>query len=81
MNRLHIGPGHMCSYITPVFLCESCDEDARRALKKTHIYKSFRFSLHGWMDFRACVVEMETGRIDSNRAGKSTAKSLKHILQ
>jgi hypothetical protein len=81
MTRLHVGPGHMCSYITPVFLCESCDEDARRALKKTRIYKSFRFSLHGWMDFRVCVVEMGTGRIDCNRAGKSTAKNLKHILK
>ena len=31
---LHIGPGHMCSAITPIFICDTCDEDARKALKK-----------------------------------------------
>lgn len=40
MSRLHIGPGHMYSFITPVFVCDICDEDARKVLKKCRIYKS-----------------------------------------
>ena len=47
MSRMNTGPGHMYSYITALFLCDSCDEDARKQLKKTRIYKSFHFSLHG----------------------------------
>ncbi len=80
MERLHIGPGHMSSYITPVFICDSCDEDARRALKKCRISKSFHFSLHGWMDHHTALVELSTGQIDANPGGRHTAKFLKKVL-
>lgn len=80
MGRIHVGPGHMYSFITPVFICDSCDEDARKALRKCRIYKSFRFSLHGWMDYHAAVVDLGKKQIDSNRSGHTVAKSLKKIL-
>lgn len=80
MGRMQIGPGHMYSFITPVFICDICDEDARKALKKCHIYKSFHFSLHGWMDFHVAVVELSEGRVDANRSGHDTAKILKKVL-
>ncbi len=80
MSRVSHGPGHMYSFITPVFVCDSCDEDARKALKKCRIYKSFHFSLHGWMDYHVAVVDLETGRIDANRSGHTTAKILKKVL-
>lgn len=80
MSRINIGPGHMYSYITALFLCDSCDEDARKQLKKTRIYKSFHFSLHGWMDYHTSVVSFDNGKIDSNSSGKSTGKILKKIL-
>ena len=62
MQRVKPGPGHMASYITPVFICDTCDEDARKALKKCRIYKSFHFSLHGWMDHHTAVVQVSTGQ-------------------
>ena len=80
MERLHIGPGHMSSFITPVFICDSCEEDARRALKKCRISKSFHFSLHGWMDHHTALVELSTGQIDANPGGRHTAKFLKKVL-
>ncbi len=80
MDRLHIGPGHMYSYITPIIVCDTCDEAAVKALKKCRIYKSFRFSLHGWMDFHAAAVIRDSDRIESNRAGRPTAKILKKVL-
>lgn len=80
MDRAHIGPGHMYTYITTVFICEDADEDAIKALKKCRIYKSFRFSFHGWMDFHAAVVELNTNKVYSNAGGKSVKKVLKRIL-
>ena len=77
---LELGPGHMASYITPVFICDTCDEDARKALKKCHISKSFHFSLHGWMDHHTALVELSTGQIDANRGGRHTAKFMKKVL-
>ncbi|MCI8994436.1 MAG: hypothetical protein HFI30_01925 [Lachnospiraceae bacterium] len=80
MSRVNRGPGHMYSFITPVFVCDTCEEDARKALKKCRIYKSFHFSLHGWMDYHVAVVDLSKGRVDANRSGHSTAKILKNIL-
>ena len=80
MERIHVGPGHMASYITPIFICDTCDEAARKALKKCRIYKSFHFSLHGWMDHHTALVELSTGQIDGNLGGRHTAKILKKLL-
>lgn len=80
MSRLNIGPGHMYSYITPIIVCDTCDEEAAKALKKCRIYKSFHFSLHGWMDFHAAAVIGDNGRIVNNHAGRTTAKILKKVL-
>ncbi len=80
MKLLHIGPGHMYSFITPVFVCDHCDEDARAAVKKCRIYKSFHFSLHGWMDYHVAVADLSQNRIYANRSGHQTAKILKKVL-
>ena len=80
MNRIHVGPGHMASYITPVFICDTCEEEARKALKKCRIYKSFHFSLHVWADHHTALIELSTGQIDANAGGRQTAKILKKVL-
>lgn len=80
MERLNSGPGHMYTYLTAVFLCDSCDEDAYKALKKTRIYKSFHFSLNGWMDYRNVVAAFDNSLIGSNYSGRSAAKFMKKIL-
>lgn len=80
MKRLHIGPGHMYSYITAVFVCDTCTADAGQALRKSRIHKSFHFSLHGWMDYRAAVICVRDGRFESNRAGKNVVKIMKKVL-
>lgn len=76
----HIGPGHMYTYITPVFVCEKCEPDALKALKKCRIHKLFRFSLHGWLDVRLAACQVASGTIDTNRTGRDMEKQLKAIL-
>lgn len=80
MKRIHVGPGHMYSYITMVILCDTCDEEAEKALKKCRIYKSFRFSLHGWMDFRVVLQKGDSDRFLCNGSGSQPAKILKKVL-
>ncbi len=79
-KRAHIGPGHMYTYVTPIFICDTCREDARAAIKKSRIYKSFRFSLHGWMDFHTAAFEVTSNQIVTNRSGKCVEKVLKKVL-
>ena len=71
---------HMCSYITAIFLCDTCEPDALRALRRTRIYKSFKLAFHGWMDYHTGVVELSTGKTAANGSGRSTAQLLKTTL-
>lgn len=80
LKRAHIGPGHMYTYITPVFICNSSDEKAKKLLKKCRIYKSFKFSLHGWMDFHTAVVEVSNDTITTNKSGKCVGQNLEKAL-
>lgn len=80
-SRMNIGPGHMYTYITAIFICDSWDEDARRALKKSRYYKSFHFALHGWMEYHAAAVCAADGQLVTNRAGHCVVKTLKKVLK
>jgi hypothetical protein len=70
----------MCSYITAVIVCASCDSEAAAALKKSRIHKSFQFSLRGWMDYRAVAIQTGDGNLVANGAVRSAAKYLKKVL-
>ena len=37
MQRIEPGPNHMCSYITAIFLCDTCEPDALRALRRAGV--------------------------------------------
>ena len=80
MELAHIGSGHMYTYITPVFVCDSATPEAIKALKKCSIHKTFRFSLHGWMDVHLALYQADTQEITTNKAGKCMEKLLKKIL-
>ncbi len=56
MARIQPGPNHMYTYISAIFLCDSCDPESRKALKRCHRYQSFRLSYWGWMDFHTALV-------------------------
>lgn len=80
MDMAHIGPGHMYTYISPVFICDSMDEEAGKALVRCRYYKTFRFSFHGWMEYHAGALELGSGRFYFNRAGRCMEKGLKKVF-
>ena len=73
-------PGHMYSYITAVFVCDTCDPAAEKKLRANHIYKSFHFSLYGWMDYHTALIALEGKKVCTNRSGKANVKFMKRIL-
>ena len=79
-GRMKIGPGHMSSDITAVFVCDGCDDYALAALKKSRIHKSFHFSFHGWMDYRAVLLLPNKESVETNGAGKREVKFMKKVL-
>ncbi len=80
MKLIEPGPTHMYSYITTMFLCDSCDAAAKKALRKCRIYKSFKMAFWGWMDFHSGLAVLEEGKAFSNASGRSAAQLLNKTL-
>lgn len=80
MELIDPKPGHMYSYITAVFLCDEYTPEAKKALQKCNLYKSFHFSLYGWMDFHTALLAAGESRVFTNRSGRDNAKFMKKIL-
>lgn len=80
MDMAHIGSGHMYTYISPIFICETADADAISALEKCKYYKSFRFSFHGWMEYHAGLISLADMGFYFNRAGRCMEKGLKRVF-
>ena len=74
MARIKPAPDHMYTYITALFVCDSCDEEARKALKRCKLYKSFRMSYWGWMDFHTAMAVLPDETVSSNASGHSAAQ-------
>lgn len=70
---------HMYTYLTAVALFDSASPDALEQLKKLKRRREFKLSLHGWMEFRIAAVDLSTGEITVNRAGKALAKDLERL--
>ena len=73
-------PGHMYTYITAVFLCDTCTPEAEKLLKRCRLYKSFHFSWYGWMNVHTAAVICKESRVMTNRMGRGNAKFMKNIL-
>ena len=71
---------HMSSYIVALFLCDSCDPEAEKHLKKCRMRKSFQFSLKGWMEVHTAVINLGMDSVTSNSDGRKTAEYLKNVL-
>lgn len=80
MEMAHIGSGHMYTYISPVFICDTVEPEARKALEKCKYYKTFRFSLHGWMEYHAGCVDLSEMKFYFNKAGRCMEKGLKSLF-
>jgi len=80
MEKIVPGPDHMYSYISAVFICDVCDPEARRALRSCRLYRSFRWSYWGWMDFHTALVELPAQKVWTNGSGRSAAQMLETTL-
>ena len=72
--------GHRNSDITLIVLASQITEETKKLIKKTRLYKSYKFSFHGWSNFKLAVVELDTQGIYFNRFGKDYQKLLKNNL-
>lgn len=85
-KEAHIGPDHMYTYVTPIFVCEDFEPAAAKKLKRCRIYKSFKFSFHGWMEYHTALVCSKTEgdsrewKLFSNLRGACVKKMILKVL-
>lgn len=73
-------PGHMCTAISVVFLCDRVNEDAKQRVTRCRFRKSYRFSLWGWMEARICAVDLEESAVYANPAAHETERFMNNLL-
>ena len=71
---------HMYTYLTAVALYDSAQPDALDLLKGLKKRREYKLSLHGWMEFRIAAVDLSTGEVTTNRAGKALGRDLKRVV-
>ena len=74
--------GHRNSDVTLIIITKMFECPLEKAIKKIKLYKSYKFSFHGWSNFKLAVVDLETQDIYFNRFGKDYRKLIeKNIFQ
>lgn len=72
--------GHRNSDVTLVVITnefkENSTDEIKKLVKKTRFYKSYKWSLWGWSNFRLVAFELNSGRIVTNWQGRD----LKYIF-
>jgi hypothetical protein len=79
--------GHRNSDVSLLIFTKSISPETAIKIKKTKLYKSYKFSLHGWSHFKLAVCDLGTTGKDgapevfSNRQGKDFIKLIKKNLK
>ena len=87
LAKVHPHEGHRNSDITLIILTEKLQDETKIKIKKTKLYKSYKFSLHGWSHFKLAVCDLNSTDKDgapevfSNRQGKDFIKLIKKNLK
>lgn len=79
--------GHRNSDVTLIILADKISDETKIKIKKTKLYKSYKFSFHGWSNFKLAAADL--GSLDKdgapevfcNRHGKDFAKLIKKNLK
>lgn len=76
LEKVQPHEGHRNSDITLIIIADKVEETTQTAIKKTKLYKSYKFSFWGWSNFKLAVAELSNQGIYSNRLGKDYRKLL-----
>ena len=73
--------GHRNSDVTLLIFTKSVSEETAKEIKKTRLYKSYKFSFYGWSHFKLAVCNVSDMTVISNRLGKDYVKLITKNLK
>lgn len=87
LAKVHPHEGHRNSDVSLIILADRISDETKIKIKKTKLYKSYKFSFHGWSHFKLAVADLSSlddkgnPAVFSNRQGKDFAKLIKKNLK
>lgn len=76
LQKVNPDENHMTSYLSLVLIADSSDKDALDMVRKAKFRKNFALGMRGWADLRFCVVDLESGSVITNPAGRQMKSTL-----
>ena len=73
--------GHRNSDVSLLVFTKSINQETISSIKKTKLYKSYKFSFHGWSHFKLAVCNTSDMDVYTNRQGKDYTKLIKKNLK
>jgi len=74
LSRVIPGPGHRNSDVTLIIIADSIAEDAFKLARKIKHSKSYKFTFHGWSNFKLIAIDLSSNRLTYNRHGQVLKK-------
>lgn len=66
---------HMYTFITGIFFSEEgISEELKKAVRKFHFFKNYRFGIRGYSEARLLVFDMKNRKVTGNRAAGALVK-------
>ena len=72
--------GHRNSDVSLFIFTNSISPETAKSIKKIKLYKSYKFSLHGWSHFKLAVCTTSDFAIYTNRQGRDFIKLIRKNL-
>lgn len=72
--------GHRNTDATLIILADCISQDAKARLSKLNHYKSYKFGLWGFSQYRLVALELSTGCVSCNRLGRNLEKLVSDIM-
>lgn len=80
LSRVKPYYGHRNSDVTLIIISNHIDNDCKKQIKKTKHYKSYKFSLLGWSNYKLVAVEISSKSVFTNKSGKDLKKLVSNIF-
>ena len=73
--------GHRNSDVSLLIFTKSINPETINTIKKTKLYKSYKFSFYGWSHFKLAVCNTSDMEVYTNRQGKDYVKLIKKNIK
>lgn len=81
LAKVHPYNGHRNSDVSLLIFTKSISPETAIKIKKTKLYKSYKFSFHGWSHFKLAVCNTTDMEVFTNRQGKDFSKLIKRNIK